>query len=827
MIRQPSLKLLQHNTLRNKCELVVGNQTPHFIRHHQFLSFVASKAHADRLITRIQKKYGRVMAATISIDHSEEQESLIFSPDMMNPHSSIDIDDINSHLKIQLYPNDQDPLLQKIHEAASIQQIIDAIKQVPQSELSLKHSSQVILPFVHFTFRVTVLNHHCQATLFVTFISFLCLQALISLWDLQKFLYKLNIFFDPEKELLYKTNFVAEIRSHPTFICHVLNPIVNNVDKLEDEPLVASLLCLQRMNYDVKTTGWNFIQECLKRKNTLKLPALSRLCVCLRSESMFGSLVLIEFLPLAVSYLDSVDNDLDIRLLTITLRSSQRVLGEEIVNLFRRKIEIFLGSTEFETVTLCKILLFLTETKLIGGNDQLLLNLIRKLGTMLVDKVDSMEIMDLLTMQKFVDSAGQDPYLYHEGLLTQMARILEQGSPPRLDLLSTVAPFMKDFDQRKNMLDLVRRFLNSYSDFETVSHMLLKILRCARINDKELFRLFWSRYQTLIEADSAEVKRNIRGASDYITFMFSNGVYNRNRAFETANLKLLYGYMNNYLGNEQPTFISPQDFVKVISFLLAYSSPEDPFYTDIQYLSKLNDFASQFRVSDLFLLSRSVNLALLVMSNFGSERKRMKSHKCYDYLLQVCSILEEQSSFKVLDKMNPLRASDLLTVCRLSLNIQKVLTGECSPIFLESIKQAMEQTDCVDSKFIKDTCNCLIAGNFYYPLALDKIASFIHSSHEYMGPDVAERFINLAFAYGFEETADKKIGLVLAICAELIEKNMKRMAPLGILQSALALCFFRCLSPKLAQSIFSVEFLDFVDLELKAFTGNVSDLIIE
>lgn len=230
---------------------------------------------------------------SLSISAEDENAENLFIMDNKELVLDSDIDDHDmSHLRIKLYPIDEsDPQsepISRLYEAASVQEVFDIISSVPQINYSPKIAS----------------------------------QALVSLWDIQKLLFKLGPIFNPEEDIRNKTGFIENIKANQIFKDRVLRPVLDMHRELEDEPLCASLLALKKMDYSIVVIE-ALIDECLRRNRSgpgLALAGLSRLSVVLRSRGLYGQCIMGELSPTIFKYVNEMIDDLEVRLVSILLR---------------------------------------------------------------------------------------------------------------------------------------------------------------------------------------------------------------------------------------------------------------------------------------------------------------------------------------------------------------------------------------------------------------------------------------------------------------------------------------------------------------------------
>ncbi|CAG7830007.1 unnamed protein product, partial [Allacma fusca] len=169
-----------------------------------------------------------------------------------------------NHLRHNFYPEDDDWALRTLFESTSMQQIFDTFTSIPKEDLSVRHSA----------------------------------QALAALWDIQKFMFTVGHTFEPSGTFEFKnqSDYIATLRDH-SVLQEVVRHVIDHRSEADDEPLAVSLLCLKKLQFGMRSEpGQKIIGELLRRKTSLSLPALSRLFVCMRHESIYGFTIMSQFL---------------------------------------------------------------------------------------------------------------------------------------------------------------------------------------------------------------------------------------------------------------------------------------------------------------------------------------------------------------------------------------------------------------------------------------------------------------------------------------------------------------------------------------------------
>jgi len=499
-------------------------------------------------------------------------------------------DDSINHLITNLYPNNPDPVLERILEASTIEQLFEAYESISdESERTPEQSS----------------------------------QGLACLWDLQKFIFQIGALFDPERDINNKRRYAEILASHPTFR-KILEHAIENIKFLGDEPLAASLLCLKRLEFSVRSPECQaFLAELGKRKETLELPALSRLCVVLRNEGIYGSLLITEFFPRLSQLIREMDNNQGLRLASIALRSANRCAPSSFVQLYYDRVATLHKTNQLVGIDpsiYCKILLCLNDTKWIrsgqpreGASPE---ELQRIIGHLLTPFVNELPLMDVLSLQRILEFGPLEPPNFIQALNTRIGRLIEESQEevPRLDLICCLAPVTRrSVEQRKRLASFVEQYLDSYPKFETISHLLLKILKTLKLSGDEtrLYAKFWDKAYAALE--SGDPRKALKQSVEYLSFNFGMSYTFRHIQFEAKAKQLLYFYIYNYVNQLRPTLITPTDFAKAYAFLIAFSWHGEPIFQENSHgLLKIfqEKFAKGIRPPEFLTLARGISASL-------------------------------------------------------------------------------------------------------------------------------------------------------------------------------------------------------------------------
>ena len=641
------------------------------------------------------------------------------------------------HFRINLHPNLKDPILAQLCDASSVVQVFEIMESIPPELKTEKHTS----------------------------------QALVTIWDLQKFLYRIGPIFDPQRDFSSRHIFVENLTKHPSFN-DIFQHVISHAHLLEDEPLVASLLCLKKMNWSMKSPESQIlIEECLKRKNSLTLPALSRFCVCMKTEGIYGSLAMIDFLPLIIKFIREMDDDLSVRLVSISVRNMSRALPPSVIQLYRKKVSELLANP-FCSITYCKILTCLLETRNTASptDESSSQYLMREVGKLATPFVSDMDLMQILSLQYLLEFGPHEPRKFITAVHSRISRYIEeQEEMPRMDLIACISPFIKrSSEQKRRLASYAHEYLISYENFDQISHILLKILRVIKIKDRGLYDKYWSKALQQVNVESMDTRKILKLAHDYLSFNFGMGYFYRHEEFEACIKRVLYFYVENYRNQTQPCMISPGDFGRAYAFLIAFGTPQDPMFQEHRHgflrMFETN-FAYQCRVQELAALARGVSTSLFYQNN------NLRTPKQYfDQIMDFSSIIEGTISTKLLEERSEeLTTGELVSISKLHLTIKRAF-GD-SPLFQESV--ARWTTSCspmtLDSKLGREMAVTLMSANYNAPAVFTLLQEFIWKNSESVTAEVVSKFLSLAYTIGYEPETSQDAS-IFNTCYEILER---------------------------------------------------------
>ncbi|CAG7726134.1 unnamed protein product [Allacma fusca] len=682
---------------------------------------------------------------------------------------------------VRNHPEDDDRALTALFEPTSTQHIFDTFTSIPNEDLSVRHSS----------------------------------QALAALWDIQKSMFTRNHIFNPSQTFQFKNqlNYVTTLRDHP-----VLQEIVRHVSdhrsEVDDEPLAVSLLCLKKHQFGMRSEpAQKIIGELLRRKTSLSLPALSRVFVCMRHESIYGFTVMSEFLPLLYSKVGTMSTDLDFRLVSSALRNCATCSTMAIKCKYLERLNEVLNenSIVFEVSTLCKIIAFLYEISLlyvkVPEKDStcettiLASDLNRKVCNLLGPRVCEMDTVNVLSVSKFVDFI-YEPVNFVSAFSKRVIELAERDR--RLDLMSTIHP--KTSAEENELSQFLHDFLDTCTYFEYVHFLVFRLLKKIKY-DHVLHYKYWSKvtellvnqdsksevegifrdyfvedpaidfiYEGLVISSDPFLKRKIPVfAHEYIYFRRGSRRNFFHREFEQTMTSLILQFFQDY--DNGKIILVPKDYTKCFAFLLSIG---------YENLEIRKSFLPNLRIEDLILIQKGAELSCRNNTS-------------------VLNVLSKQA-----ESMSSPNLSALKCIGLAKLNLRLQTCFEFHPIFATCMTIAASDALLNNSRIAKEHLTLMFSSGFYLPAALERVSKIIDEFPNDVPVRLVSRFLWACFIFGVEDIKG------IEESARIISRNSHEMRPLFLLESALALCFQGCLDRETVAKIFCVEYLDEVDRYIKA-----------
>lgn len=389
--------------------------------------------------------------------------------------------------------------------------------------------------------------------------------------------------------------------------------------------------------------------------------------------------------------------------------------------------------------------------------------LIHKVSYKIKDRASDIELMELLSLQKYL--SGSLPWPLIEALMSRGSRVIEECQDrPRIDLISYVGTFMRGPLVKKRLAQIANDCIDN-NDFSTIQNVIYPLIRSLKTDDRTIYDKYWNSAVNLLEKELVlnpqEYKRSIHLAKNYLHFTHSLTFSYRNSWLETICKKQCYSVLDRYLKEPHPeVVISPSEFATIISFLIAF----DQSYMDLKYISKLEQFVKNMKALDIGFIVKGVDCALSKVIKSG-RNPTLLNRKSYEIVSEACSILEEECALRL---VRPDTDADLSMVWKV-LSVIRRMKGD-SPLLDVGMKAFTSMgADSYDSRKIREVCAALMSGSYLYPEAMELISSYVTKNLEHTNPETIDKFLNLTYCLGWEnENVDfGKLASVIESCVDI------------------------------------------------------------
>lgn len=323
--------------------------------------------------------------------------------------------------------------------------------------------------------------------------------------------------------------------------------------------------------------------------------------------------------------------------------------------------------------------------------------------------------------------------------------------------------------------------------------------RTLKTSDTRLCNVYWDEALKDVQSCVAnnEIYKAFKHCHRYMHFNNNLGGTYRHIRFEQRISLLAMEDLKNGISGLVPT-----KFSQLASFIIAYGhTPEKNYRLPDLVVQRVQDMSKQFSIVDVFNLSRGIHIALEI---------RFKQHVSNDLAIQLVkleNIFSDCTERHLEDKAISL--SDISMIVR-SFNSRK------SSKKTEIYKKVMEKytqilPSPINSRLIRDITFNINSSNFSAPSLMSHIFSYILDNKEYVVGDTVEKVLFSAYNQGILNVPTK----VLNACLDIIRRDFDYMSGLAIVQSCLAMCFYRSLPEDLITKVFSVDFVKRIEDEIK------------
>uniref|UniRef100_A0A1B6DR13 RAP domain-containing protein n=1 Tax=Clastoptera arizonana TaxID=38151 RepID=A0A1B6DR13_9HEMI len=668
-----------------------------------------------------------------------------------------------------LYPNSDDPIIKKLKSSQKVQDVFDIFSE---SDKNFNHE-------------------HCS-------------QAIVVLWDLQKMFEYANSTGHisdtslPLENNDYLDNYKENLNKH-----HMFNKLLHltstTYEEMSPDALSCSFLYLLKMGVNFKS---DISQKLLLRLEYLigtedsqefPLTAISRFSVGIFYQRDLRSvLLLFKILPHAINHLDKIKKVNDLRTLTISLRTMVNLVNMEAVKKYVNVVETLINNGTLTSVNgsvIIKCLLFLDNPNFTYQNN----SIIRKLLLLLCGTTNLLTEQQRMILQKVLNH-NLEPY----ALMVE----LERNSSHSLadikigDFFPNESYLMTAMSGKQQRGMLVAK---EVIDNATTLQDLSEIIPFVTTSDMETCNKYWMKLLHLMKLHmkkygNAQISYNY--SLRYLQFS-SNMNWYRNYVFE----KEMFTLFTKELAQGVVGFI-PSQFAVIAAFYLAYYYPNVP-HLPKHIVSKLLDNMGQYSTKDCEYISKSLSIAMNI------RKKKSLSQVFLQQFVQLDSALNARA-LQFLEKDDKLLVPVLNKIMRGYINRKGSVDSD---LFYQLVKryESIEENE-ISSRTLRDTVYNLVAANCLIPTLLDKFVKYCIDQKEHIIGDTVCKLIYSCFYLGYNPNQYEEF---FNVASQLIIRDKERMTGLGLLQGSLALSYFNQLPLQFIKFIFTVDFLEHLDEEIK------------
>ncbi|XP_023166285.2 FAST kinase domain-containing protein 1, mitochondrial isoform X2 [Drosophila hydei] len=535
-------------------------------------------------------------------------------------------------------------------------------------------------------------------------------------------------------------------------------------------------------------------------KELVALPALSRLLVAINLErDFFTPLVCRNFMPHLEEHVTNCQSDQDARLLSTCLFQLHSLIDAELLNRFKQRVLELLQSGTLSSET-PKTLLKLLHMLNLSNWSHLNTAIIRQLLLTLRNCVPELESNDLkIVCRTFLHH--QEPAALVEPLKQATTALLQQE--PTADVLSCAVPF-GSLQQRDDYMQQFRQLLQSKSAWQlpNASGHLFSVLRALKIADVRYCDAYWSAVAAELPSCAKDLThlRFLRDCQRYMNFNNNLGGTYRHQEVERKLSRLCIQAIEQDVAGRLPT-----KFARLAAFVLGYG--QTPFawkkFPNV-LLSKMLAMAPQFDIQDCFLLSRGVQIACELRFRQHVPHLLAMQLDTMDSILIACAERHLSNS-----EEQPLNASDLSILVR-TLSHRKTLKN--TQVYNQALAH-YKSLNCNDlnSRVVREMAYNFNASHYFVPELLESMFEYVTQQHEHITGDTVEKVLTCAYNLGYTPASLE----ALDYAALVLIRDFDHMSGLSLVQSCLALCFYKSIPEQLINQVFCVKFIQRIEDEIQ------------
>ncbi|KAH8404356.1 hypothetical protein KR222_004911 [Zaprionus bogoriensis] len=535
-------------------------------------------------------------------------------------------------------------------------------------------------------------------------------------------------------------------------------------------------------------------------RSVVPLTALSRLLVGINKDrNFFTPMVCRNFLPHIARHIADCQSEEQVRLLSTCIFHLHQLIDRELLEEYKVRVKQLLQNGTLSSAT-PKAALKLLHMLNMPVWSHLNTKLIRDVMLLLRSCLPNLESSDLKSVcRTFLHH--QEPASMIAPLKAATEALLQRE--PTADALACAVPFM-ELGQREAYIQQFRELLQSKASWQlhTASGHFFSVLRALKIADKRFCDAYWSAVAEQL-GNCPRPQNNqqfLRHCQRYMNFNNNLGGTYRHTKLERLLSRLCIDAIEHSLAGRLTG-----KFAHLASFVLAYG--HTPFAWKKfpnMLLSKMLTMTPQFDVQDCFLLSRGMQIACEL---------RFRQHVPALLNMQLAtmdSILIECSERHLADsEQQPLDASELSVIVR-TLSHRKTLKNTQVYNRALSMYKTLKCQD-LNSRMVRDMAYNFNASHFFVPELLESMFDYMAKQHEHVTGDTVEKVLTCAYNVGYTPASLQ----ALDNAASVLLRDFDHMSGLSLVQSCLALCFYKSIPEQLINRVFCVKFIQRIDDEIQ------------
>jgi len=678
-----------------------------------------------------------------------------------------------------LYPDSEDPNIQALATAPSINDVFAIIEEIGKP--SPQHIAQALATVFHF-------------------------QKLCN--------FKTYDFLNEVRESY--NSFNAQLRESQGFQ-HLLTHINKSRWEYGFLEIAFSLMVIRKLGVPLSDRLMqNLYVQLINNSAQLDLRTLSYLTVALRPR-IYGTdhvntwkFGLIPIIPRLSEHLENCSTPKDLKSIAICFYTMPLLISDKMMQRFKSKFEELVSANlyqEDENIQTLNKLLSLVLTKADWHSvNQDYVHLLLQQHKGRVHKINPIHATLLSRVLKIY---GHPVSLFEEvydrlcEMLHREGEYLDVGGIPNISVLSHVV------QMKKHALPIqeVKQQLRGYLGSEHISGNLeafISIIKSVGITDKSIIDPFFAACFQVVKDNRQEVRHLATRINGIRTI--NNGFYKNNE---------LLAEIGDVLETNIQTWYTPADFSEHLGLLLSFGRniPDNVKETFFRLLPRLNAYS-------LFAISLGIRDQLWKQKRLKQGiRKRDFQDVSYQSLDEMSLGLQKASHALLDDPHTNLSLSELGLLLRChSLSS----TSYDADFYNTLIQKFLEKTENRDQVWLTQMYQVsmglrLVSPVLELPQLSERLVSLVQN-HKHT-PELHIKMFDRLMTFFYKSNA-KPDPAFLELFSKALYRDMETESGLSVVDSAIALAAFNSLPEYLAKDIFSSEFMSRLDIELNMFADN-------